>query len=140
MEDRRRTKRFDLSQITVWWKAEADKDKPDVTFRPAGTLVDFSPRGLGVVTNENLKEGDSIIIRVGYGKRQIRAEGRVVRRKRLAGRGFEVGIELGEAGQNFILNLIVKYYRMREVYRAYAFAAAGVAAAGVGFLLGVLLS
>jgi hypothetical protein len=140
LEDRRRRKRFDLSQLTVSWKDAADKDNPDVTFRSAGTLSDFSSRGLGVQSNENLKEGDCLAIKISYGQRQLRAEGKVVRKTRLAGRGFDIGIELSEADGNFIPNLLVLYFRTREVYRNYIFGSLIIVAAAAGLVLGWVLS
>ncbi len=135
MEERRRAKRFDLSQVLVWVKDLKDADDPSIPFRPAGTLVDFSAQGLGIVTEEPLEEGDEILIRIRFGNSSVKAKGKVVRRTRLAGRGFEVGIQLEETGKGFLLNLIASHFRAR----LRNLAAGAVIGAVVALLVGVLI-
>ncbi len=139
-EERRSVERFDLSQVGVWVKSAAHEDDPKIPFRPGGTLIDFSSMGLGILTKEGLKKDEQVIIRIKYGNKQSHATGRVVRRTLSSGRDYEVGIELGESDREFLLKLIVSYFRSQEKQSPYGlFVVIGIASAIVGFVLGWLL-
>ena len=138
MENRRKRLRFDLSQLSVSWKPAADKDDPSVPYKVGGAITDFSFQGLGMVTQESLNDGEMVALRVKYRNRQNFATGKVVRGKRLPGRDFETGIELDDADKGFVLNLIARYFRVREQRKNYIMIAACIVCAAAGFVLGTL--
>lgn len=138
--DRRIEDRFDLSQVSVWLKNSEDRSDPKIPFRPVGSLVDFSSRGLGITTKEPLKKGDEVIVRIKYGTKEIHAAGTVVRRNLISGRDYEVGIELNESEREFLPKLIVSYCREQTVKKPGGiYFAIALISLIVGLVLGLIL-
>ncbi len=128
-----------MSEFTVWWKEAEYRDDPSVPFRPAGTLVDFSGGGLGLMTSEGVKEGERIVIRVRYRSDRSHALGRIAWRKMVTKQFYEVGIELDEIEHNFILGLVVRHCRSLERQRTFIFIIISILASYVGFVIGSLV-